>query len=190
MVDESMQASGDGGSRTARLTANWVYGALPIAVLLIAFSPFVDGIALPVYLSLPVYMLHQYEEHDADRFLKSINLLLGPKARGLTHASVWTINVIFVWFLLLAVFYVAREAPGWGVVAAYLMAINALVHIAAAIRTRQGNPGLVTAIVLFLPLSAWIFAVQPASLVQYLIGAALIVALHGAIAFRATRRVP
>ncbi|WP_299820430.1 HXXEE domain-containing protein [uncultured Roseibium sp.] len=175
--------------RAGRLTANWVYGALPLALFLIGFAPFVDGILLPVYLALPVYMLHQYEEHDADRFRKSINLMLGPQARGLGNGAVWIINVVFVWFLLLAVFFAARVAPGWGVVAAYLMAINALVHIAAAIRTRQGNPGLVTAIVLFLPLSAWILAAQPASLVQHLTGAALILALHGAIAAWATRPV-
>jgi hypothetical protein len=184
-MTEGIEQPGEG--RADRLTANWVYGALPLAVLLIGFAPFVDGILLPVYLSLPVYMLHQYEEHDADRFLKSINLMLGPRARGLTHGSVWIINVVFVWFLLLAVFFAARAAPGWGVVAAYLMGINALVHIAAAIRTRQGNPGLVTAIVLFLPLAVWIFAVQPASLVQHLTGAGLILALHGAIAAWATR---
>lgn len=176
-----------GENRIGRLTANWVYGALPMAVLLILFTPFVEGVALPVYLALPIYMLHQYEEHDADRFRTSINLMLGPKARGLSHASVWIINVIFVWFALLAVFFVASADPGWGVVAAYLMAINALAHIVAAFRARQYNPGLVTAILLFLPLSIWIFVFQPASLAQYLAGALLIIALHAAIAFRATR---
>jgi len=193
MTDGGMNEAGGGRpcslDRMGRLTANWVYGALPVAVFLILFAPFVGGIALPVYLALPVYMLHQYEEHDADRFRKSINLMLGPGARGLTHCSVWVINVGFVWFLLLGVFYLCRLNPGWGVAAAYLMAINALVHIAAALRTRDYNPGLVTAIVLFLPLSAWIFATVPASLVQYVVGAVLIVALHGAIAGWATRRV-
>ncbi len=186
---DTIGKAANGEDRIGRLTANWVYGALPMAVLLILFAPFVEGVALPVYLALPIYMLHQYEEHDADRFRKSINRMLGPKARGMSHASVWIINVIFVWFLLLAVFFAASVDPGWGVVAAYLMAINALVHIVVAIRARQYNPGLVTAILLFLPLSAWIFAAQPASLAQYLAGAVLIIALHAAIAFRATRPV-
>jgi len=188
-VTDTISESENSENRIGRLTENWVYGALPMAFLLILFAPFVDGIALPVYLSLPIYMLHQYEEHDADRFRRSINLMLGPKARGLSHASVWIINVIFVWFALLAVFFAASANPGWGVVAAYLMAINALVHMVAAVRTRQYNPGLVTAIVLFLPLSAWIFAAHPASVAQNFAGAILIVGLHAAIAFRATRPV-
>ncbi|GAB4513302.1 MAG: hypothetical protein Tsb0019_10510 [Roseibium sp.] len=186
-MTEGIDCPGGSEGRADRLAANWVYGALPLAMLLIGLAPFVDGIALPVYLALPVYMLHQYEEHDADRFRKSINLMLGPGRQGLSHGAVWIINVVFVWFVLLAVFFAARAAPAWGVVASYLMAVNALVHVAAAIRTRQGNPGLVTAIVLFLPLSAWIFAAQPAGLVQHLTGAILIVALHAAIAAWATR---
>ncbi|TYC60589.1 HXXEE domain-containing protein [Rhodobacterales bacterium] len=189
MTDDSIGNEAAEDARVERLTGNWVYGALPLAILLILFATFVEGIVLPVYLALPVYMLHQYEEHDADRFLKNINDMLGPGKRGLTHVSVWVINVVFVWFLLLAVFFLARVDPGWGVIAAFLMAINAVVHLVAAIRTRQGNPGLVTAIVLFLPLSAWIFAAQPASLLQYLVGAGLIVLLHGAIAAWATRPV-
>ncbi|MBW8639895.1 hypothetical protein K1W69_22055 [Hoeflea sp. WL0058] len=53
MADDIREAE-NGENRIGRLTENWVYGALPIALLLILFAPFVNGIALPVYLSLPI----------------------------------------------------------------------------------------------------------------------------------------
>jgi len=43
---------------------------------------------------------------------------------------------------------------GFGLVAIYLPIVNAFVHIGGAILTRRYNPGLITAIVLFLPIGA------------------------------------
>ncbi|MEM9230767.1 MAG: HXXEE domain-containing protein [Pseudomonadota bacterium] len=179
--------AGMGPQAADRLAEYWVYGALPLAVLLVGLTPFVDGIATSVFLALPAYMIHQFEEHDADRFRAYVNAMLGSDRRGLGHGSVWVINVIFVWFLLLACFYAAGAAAGWGVIAAYLMAINGAVHILATVRTRQYNPGLTTSVVLFFPLSFWILVTQPATVTQHIGSAVLILLLHAGILFWAIR---
>ncbi len=53
-----------------RLFDNWVYGGFLAAFILLALTPFLSGgwslALLLIWLHLPVYMLHQYEEHDAD----------------------------------------------------------------------------------------------------------------------------
>ncbi len=171
-----------------RLFQNWAYATPPIALLLIALYPFMESaIELSLFLSLPIYMLHQYEEHDHDRFARFLNGMMGQDKRGLTALDVWIINVIFVWFFLLAVFYLATANVEWGVLAAYLLAINGVVHIAWAIKFLSYNPGLGTAVVLFIPCAIWIFATIPASAVIHIVSLVLIIALHAGIMIIARR---
>ncbi len=55
----------------SRLIANWVYGGFLAGLLLVLLEPVLTRSWAPalaaVFLQLPVYMLHQYEEHDHDR---------------------------------------------------------------------------------------------------------------------------
>ena len=56
----------------ARLISNWVYGGCLAGLLLLLLTPVLVH-SWPVslvttFLCLPVYMVHQYEEHDNDRF--------------------------------------------------------------------------------------------------------------------------
>ncbi|MEM6481943.1 MAG: HXXEE domain-containing protein [Pseudomonadota bacterium] len=171
-----------------RLSQNWVYGALPLAILLLGLAPLLERIVTPVFLSLPIYMLHQFEEHDADRFRKAVNTMLGGERQGLSHGAVWVINVVFVWFLLLAVFWLSQNTSAWGLVAGYLMLINAAVHIIAAARTKTYNPGLVTSVVFFVPLSVWVFSSVPGSFPEHLGSATLIIGLHAGIVLWAIRK--
>ena len=171
-----------------RLSQNWVYGALPLAIVLFLLVPLIEGTMTSVYLSLPVYMLHQYEEHDADRFRVAVNEMLGAERKGLDHNAVWVINVVFVWFLLTALFLLCQRAPAWGLVAGYLMLITAAVHIIAAARTKTYNPGLITSILFFVPLSLWIFASVSGSLPEHLASATLIIGLHAGIVLWAMRK--
>jgi hypothetical protein len=64
------------------------------------------------------------------------------------------VNLPLIWVAApLAAVLAGRRLVGltlWGVIA-----INALVHIVPAIALREYDPGLVTAVVLFLPLSIW-----------------------------------
>ncbi|MEM0966088.1 MAG: HXXEE domain-containing protein [Verrucomicrobiota bacterium] len=172
----------------ARLFQNWVYATPPLALLLIGLYPFIEmSIALPLFLSLPVYMIHQYEEHEDNRFVDFLNGLVGTDKKGLSPSDVWIINVIFVWFLLLATFYLTKESSSWGVLAAYLLAINGFVHVVWAVAFRKYNPGLWTSSILFLPLAVWIFASIPATPVVHATSAILIVVLHAAIMIIARR---
>ncbi|MEM6891768.1 MAG: HXXEE domain-containing protein [Pseudomonadota bacterium] len=171
-----------------RLFQNWAYATPPVALLLLGLYPFIgQAVALPVFLSLPVYMIHQYEEHDGNRFAAFLNSMMGKDRRGLSPADVWVINVVFVWFLLLGVFYADSLSSGWGVLAAYLLLINALVHIAWAIAFKGYNPGLWTSIALFIPLAIWVFFANPASLSVHIASALIVLLLHAAIILAARR---
>ncbi len=120
-----------------RLVANWVYGGFLAGLVLLVLTPLFpagpNGATTLVALALPVYMIHQYEEHDADRFRRFVNLRLGGGHEILTLADVFWINIVGVWALLAAdLWLTARVSPGWGVFAAYFLIANAALHIAQA----------------------------------------------------------
>jgi len=172
-----------------RLVRNWVYGGALAGVLLLGLLPAVDQgwpvVLVLVYLQMPIYMLHQLEEHDADRFQHVVNEMIGRGRDVLPHEAIFVIN-IGVWGLNLISFALAAHAGiGWGLLGAYAMAVNALAHIGQAVRLRHYNPGLVTAIVLFLPVGAggiWaIAATGEATILQHSIGLAVAVLIHAGI---------
>src|SRR5271170_5796943 len=85
-----------------RLIANWVYGGFLAGLLLLALTPPIIAQGWPssllaTFLCLPVYMLHQYEEHDNDRFRRFVNQSLGKGREGLSLGAVFVINVPGVW---------------------------------------------------------------------------------------------
>jgi hypothetical protein len=169
---------------------NWMYAGLIAGLFLLAMVPLLAGVwslaLLLIYLHGPVYMLHQVEEHAGDRFRRFANLHVGHGREALTTAAVVWINILGVWGVNLAALYLAWFVEvGLGLVAVYLVLVNALTHIAAAAVLRSYNPGLVSAVGLFLPLSCWalwVLAHTPeVGTLDHLIALAVAVLIHAAI---------
>jgi hypothetical protein len=172
-----------------RFVKYWVYGGALAGVLLLLLLPAIDGgwsLALMlVFLQMPVYMLHQLEEHDDERFRRYVDEMIGHGRDVLPSSAVFVIN-IGVWVLNLISFALAAHVGiGWGLIGVYAMVINAIVHIADGIAKRAWNPGLVTAIVLFLPVGLgglWaISATGEATVLQHVVGIVIALAIHAGI---------
>jgi hypothetical protein len=180
-----------------RLFGYWVYGGFLSGLLLLLLTPvLIDSwpVALAAtFLCLPAYMLHQYEEHDNDRFRLFVNKAIGGKKEALSPAAVFVINVPGVWGVVgVSILLAAKVEIGYGLIAAYLLVVNAIVHIAHAIVFRSYNPGLATAIAFFLPLGSFtiraIDHVGGGTLPMHLKGAAIAIGIHGAIIIYALSR--
>ncbi len=170
-----------------RLIVNWVYGGFLAGLLFLVLAPlFVHGwppALAATFFCLPAYMLHQYEEHDNDRFRALVNRTLAGGREVLTLPTVFLINVPGVWgVIVLSLWLAARVDPGFALIAVYLPLVNALIHLAHAVVTRSYNPGLVSAMVLFLPVCAWCLRVIQQSghgtLVFHAIGLASALTVH------------
>ncbi|MEM9172990.1 MAG: HXXEE domain-containing protein [Pseudomonadota bacterium] len=113
---------------------------------------------------LVLYIIHQFEEHWVDAFGNlyafhgSVNDLvaqaLGQPAgsvEALTPMSIFVINTSLVWLVgLLAIWSSQRSVfPALSINAIIL--VNAMTHTLAAVVKAAYNPGLITALVLFLP---------------------------------------
>jgi Na+-transporting NADH:ubiquinone oxidoreductase subunit NqrE len=97
-------------------------------------------------------MLHQYEEHDNDRFRRFINQQI-RKGEALTPLAAFIINVPAVWGLIgISVALAATVRLGFGLIAIYLIVVNGAIHVIHAVIIRGYNPGLGTAVGMFLPL--------------------------------------
>lgn len=169
-----------------RLCQNWVYGAALLAPLLIVLAPLfrLEDSIFWGFIALPVYMLHQYEEHDNDRFRLFVNDLVGPERAGLSVLDVMVINIVGVWVVITSAVWIASVLdPGWILIPAYMLAINGVIHIAQSLGMRQYNPGLATAGLLFLPVAAICFSeiANTATVGQHFVSAGIVIALHAGI---------
>jgi hypothetical protein len=141
---------------TAWVVENWSRMALPFAVLaLVSLPVFSGGGNLPLvllYTLLPVYMIHQYEEHAHGRFVEFFNETVGRGREVLTKVSAFWINILEVWVVFLVSFYLARYvALGFAFVPIWLTLFNGLTHVIASLSLRRYNPGLYTSLALFFP---------------------------------------
>lgn len=182
----------------SRMLAHWVQGAALAALLLLLLMPlFAAGWPLPLklaYLHLPAYLLHQFEEHDGDRFRLHFNRTIGRGFEVLSPGAVFVTNVVVVWLLLVGALYAACWLhPGWSLIAVYLVLVNAFVHLVHALLFRSYNPGLATALLLFLPLGLvslrTLDAMQEASRFQHSASLALGLLIHVAILVQVRRRL-
>jgi hypothetical protein len=165
------------------LASHWVAGALMSALVLLAVLPIFVATGWPqptlIFLHLPAYMLHQVEEHTNDRFRTFVNERMFAGVEALTVEAVLWINLPGVWGLNLLALYIARFGdPGFALAAPYFMAFNAVVHLIPFARTKAYNPGLVTGLLLFVPLATTTLCIIPASIAQHVLGAAIAAAFQ------------
>lgn len=173
-----------------RLFLNWVYGGTLAALVILLLTPLLCrswSLALTLtFLHLPMYMLHQYEEHDDDRFRRFFNQHIGNGKEVLSPAAVFVVNVPLVWGSIAVATWLAADLNvGFGLIAVYLAVVNAIVHILHAALFRCYNPGLITAIVLFLPVglfSLWqIHLAGGSSLLTHASGLGFAIVAHAGI---------
>jgi len=175
----------------------WPYASLFTAGFLGAIAPLVfryAGAPLGlVYLQLPIYMLHQYEEHAGDRFRLWVNNMLGC-GDVLTPIATFWINSLLVWLLDLIALYLACFVDlSLGLIAIYLPMLNAFGHIVPSIIKRQYNPGLVTSIFVFLPVGVFstylVSRAAGCNLQDHLLALGVAIAVHGTIIAHVRRRI-
>jgi hypothetical protein len=115
---------------------------------------------------LVIYMVHQTEEHlwpgGFRQFTNARVFKSGRDNWPVSIGGVALVNIGFVW-LPVAAAALAPVALRWvGLAWVGLTLVNAVSHIATSLRFRGYNPGLVTAIVLFLPFTIWMLAEEQA----------------------------
>lgn len=179
------------------LDRNWPFAGTVVAAFLLALLPLVLGTWPPARVAvlalLLAYLVHQAEEHYGDRFRRFVNATVGRGTDALSPRATMWINVGGVWAVYVAALLLSALADaGFGLVAVYTTLVNAVGHVAGAAALRRYNPGLWTAIGLFLPLGTWAWrAVATASrlgVAGHLMGLGVALLIHAAIVVHVRRR--
>jgi hypothetical protein len=141
------------------LLYGWPYLALALgAVGIVVLLPRRGPQCLVCWM-LPLYMLHQFEEHGVDllgrhfAFLAALCRTTGFSLED-CPADAWfvfAVNVGTVWLAGALAIVFRRRNPLVGACAFGVPLVNAFIHIGQAIGFRSYNPGLLSAVVLFLP---------------------------------------
>jgi hypothetical protein len=159
------------------LLRQWQYAGFLTGIVLLLLLPLwasETGLVLAlIYLQLPLYMLHQLEEHAGDWFRRFVNDRMAGGRDALTPRATLVINVV-------------------DLIALYLSVVNAIVHLVATVALRAYNPGLWTAILLFLPLGAWslyVLTSAGAGFGTHALGLIVAVAIHAMILAHVRRRI-
>ena len=119
------------------------------------------------FLAVAVYMLHNVEEYGIaangvpHAFPDSLCAALGQPAFpecGIPPAFFLFVNLPLVWIAGPAAALLSRRLPLAGLTLWGVIGVNAVVHIVPAVVRREYDPGLLTAVILFVPLTAMVFA--------------------------------
>ncbi len=114
--------------------------------------------------AIAAYLLHQFEEHGIDArgapyaFRGSLCAAFGfagASACPIPSAFITAVNLSAVWLAGPIAALLGRRWPAIALSWFSVPAVNALAHIGPALAAGEYNPGLLTAVLLFLPLSLW-----------------------------------
>ncbi|MEM1403126.1 MAG: HXXEE domain-containing protein [Pseudomonadota bacterium] len=116
------------------------------------------------------YIAHQFEEHWVDLFgnhyafysyvndmLRAVLATQDPSIAPLTREAVFIINTSLVWLVGAMALILAEKRPFCVLALAAITLVNGLTHIIASVATGSYNPGLLTSVVIFLPLAGLFF---------------------------------
>lgn len=137
------------------------------------------------------YLTHQFEEHWIDlfgneyAFQGSINSLVervissSPDQTGpLTAEAIFVINTSLVWMVAVIAIWQAPQRVFPTLALAAIVIINAFVHIAGGVFTLSYNPGLLTSILVFVPLATLTYLRIPARRVALLLSIVWAILAH------------
>jgi hypothetical protein len=104
-----------------------------------------------------IFVCHFLEE--SPRFVEWFN---SHVARGITPELFWRVNIsaLVITLIVVGIEWLSRSrfsltlAMAW---LGFLMLANAIVHVAGGLVDKQYVPGLVTAVLLYIPYYAWLF---------------------------------
>jgi hypothetical protein len=126
-----------------------------------------DPLARFHWILLTVYLVHQFEEHGVDLlgrayfFITYARNVIGDigatSGFRLTPLAIYRTNTLFVWLPFLVAVWGHRRFIWPGLAAAGLVLTNGILHIGMALWQQEYNPGLGSAIVLFLPIALLYF---------------------------------
>jgi hypothetical protein len=112
------------------------------------------------WLSLPLYMIHQFEEYVyPGGFKEELNKVLlneNSSSEILTDKAALVVNMGFIWILTPVLIVLGAFSVVFPVILMTLVAFNGFIHLVVSIRFKRYNPGLIASLIFNLPLGLYV----------------------------------
>jgi len=146
---------------------NWLYKnwaklsvllAIAITLLVIYFIKLENIVLFLIWIQIPIYLLHQFEEHARNGFKNYINKKVFQVQEGeypLNDKNIFWINIPIIWILMPIFAGLSSVNIMFGLWIPYFAVFNSLSHVIFSIRNREYNPGLIVSLILGIPVGIY-----------------------------------
>ncbi len=146
---------------------NWFYKnwaklsvllAIAITLLVIYFIKIENTILFLIWIQIPIYLLHQFEEHARNGFKNYVNKKVFQVQEGeypLNDKNIFWINIPIIWILMPIFAGLSSFNIMFGLWIPYFAVFNSLSHVIFSIRNQEYNPGLIVSLILGIPIGIY-----------------------------------
>lgn len=141
---------------------NWaklsIFLAIIITILIYIFIKPYNFLLFLIWIQLPVYLLHQFEEHNWNGFKNYINRNVFKVEEGdfpLNDKIIFWVNIPIVWILIPVFLVLSSLNIMFGLWIPYFAIFNSLTHVIVSVRNREYNPGLIVSLILGIPVGIY-----------------------------------
>ena len=146
---------------------NWLYKnwaklsvlfAIVLTVFIVIFIKLENIVLFLIWIQIPIYLLHQFEEHAWNGFQNYINKKVFKVHEGnfpLNEKNIFWINIPIIWILMPIFAGLSSINIMFGLWIPYFAVFNSLSHVIFSIRNREYNPGLIISLILGIPVGTY-----------------------------------
>jgi hypothetical protein len=109
-------------------------------------------------MQLPIYLFHQFEEHNWNGFKNYINRNVFKVKEGdfpLNDKIIFWVNIPIVWILIPIFSGLSSLNIMFGLWIPYFAIFNSLTHVIVSVWNREYNPGLIVSLILGIPVGIY-----------------------------------
>lgn len=144
------------------LYKNWsklsLGGAAVLTLLIFLFIKPSNTLLFLIWIQIPIYLLHQFEEHSRNGFKNYVNktvFKVSDEDYPLNDKNIFWINIPIIWILMPLFAILSSINPLIGLWIPFFGVINSLSHVIFSIVNRQYNPGIIASLVLGIPVGIY-----------------------------------
>jgi len=141
---------------------NWaklsLFLAIIITVLIYIFVKPSNFLLFLIWIQLPIYLLHQFEEHNCNGFKNYVNRTVFKVKVGdfpLNDKIIFWVNIPIVWILIPIFSVLSSVNIMFGLWIPNFAIFNSLTHIIFSVRNQEYNPGLFVSLILGIPVGIY-----------------------------------
>lgn len=156
---------------------NWSKLSLGVAavltLLIFIFIKPSNTLLFLIWIQIPIYLLHQFEEHSRNGFKNYVNRKVFNVEDGnypLNDKNIFWINIPIIWILMPLFAILSNINPLIGLWIPFFGVINSLSHVIFSIAHKQYNPGILVSLILGIPVGVYTLIIfYSSAMISYLV---------------------